>query len=116
MTKRQKKKAEKLKREAIHEMLDLALDINGLQASKRDITGDHPTTFLYMSGHVGKIRVDVHPHGWEPDEGPDKRLSVETYMDGACLGGLTLSGAVQELRRTKAMLEKRGYESFYLGE
>lgn len=108
MTERQKKKAEKLKREAIHEMLDLALDMNGLQESKRSATGDHPTTFFYMSGHVGKIEVDVHPHGWGPDEGPDERLSVGTYMDGACLGRLTLSGAVQELRRTKAMLKERG--------
>lgn len=99
MTKRQKIKADKLKRKAIHDMLDLALDINGMQASEQETTGDHPTAFFYMSGHIGKVEVDIHARGWHADDRPD--ISVRTYMDE------DLSGAVRELSRTKAALKGR---------
>ncbi len=99
MTKRQKKKAEKLKREAIHEMLDLALDINGLQKSKRDITGDHPTAFFYMSGHIGEVEVQVHTKGWYADEFPDIRVRARIDDDP--------SRAVQKLREVKAVSKER---------
>ena len=102
MTKRGKKKAEKLKRGAIHRMLDLALDINGMQASQRKLTGDRPTAFFYMAGHVGRVEVDVHPHGWEPDEGCDKGLPAGTNLDNRpFIGEPTLSGAVRKLEKTK---------------
>ena len=99
MTKRQKKKAEKIKREAIHEVLDLVLDINGLQASKRDTTGDHPTAFFYVSGHICEIETQIHAKGWYPYSYPDVRIRTRMDKD--------LSGAVRELSSAKAMLEKK---------
>lgn len=64
-----KHKAEYSKREALHRLLDVVLDINGLEKRKRDISGDQPTAFLYLSGHVASVNVDVHYHGWSADEG-----------------------------------------------
>ncbi len=108
MTKRQRKKADKLKRAMIHKMLDLALDINGMQASQRKLTGSHPTAFFYMSGHTGGVTVDIHPHGWEPDEGHDKRLSAETNIAGRpFIGEPALSGAVQKLEKAKSELKNK---------
>ena len=50
MNKRLKRKAEKRRRQQICEALDLCLQINGLQESKRELTGDHPTAFLNFLG------------------------------------------------------------------
>lgn len=103
MTKRGKKKAEKLKRKAIHKMLDLALDINGAQASRREITGERPTAFFYMSGHVGKIDVDVHPFGWGHDKKGGEQTRVEAWI-GMRSGDYALSEAVRRLEEIKAEL------------
>ena len=47
MRDRLRKKAEKRKREQIHRLLDLALDINGLGMRKQNVTGNLPTAFFY---------------------------------------------------------------------
>lgn len=65
---RQKRKVEKRRRAELHRVLDLYLDINGMQASKRAKTGDHPTAFLEISGHVGTCRMSIHPTGWKAGE------------------------------------------------
>lgn len=105
MTKRGRKKADKLKREPIHKMLDLALDINGMQASQRKITGSHPTAFFYMSGHTGMVEVHIHPCGWAPDKEHgeyDKGMSADARMNGKpFMDECTLSGAVRKLEETK---------------
>lgn len=46
MKKRLEKKVEKRKREQIHRLLDLALDINGLEPRSQTITGNLPTVFF----------------------------------------------------------------------
>ncbi len=91
MKERLMKKAEKARRRDIHRLLDLALDINGLGERKRSVTGCRPTVFFEYSGHVAKIRVDVHRYGWEPDQGPD--FCVSAYTDGSA----GLCDAVREL-------------------
>ena len=65
MNKRAKNKAEKKRRQQICKVLDLCLQINELQRSKRSLTGDHPTTFFEFSGHVAKIYVRLFPEGWD---------------------------------------------------
>lgn len=45
MNKRLGKKAEKNRRRDIHRILDMVLDINGLEAREREITGNKPTAF-----------------------------------------------------------------------
>lgn len=79
MNKRIKKKTEKRKRKIIHEIFDKVIVINGLQASRKKDTGNHPTVFFDFSGHIGKIEVRVFSSGWEPYADADKE--VKAYVD-----------------------------------
>lgn len=74
MNQRLKRKIEKRRRQQICEALDLCLQINGLQKSKREITGDHPTVFCNFSGHVACLRIEIYVRGWKTREDPDKTL------------------------------------------
>ena len=60
MKKRLEKKMEKRKREQIHRLLDLALDINGLEPREQKVTGNLPTVFFDFSGHVGRISIHTN--------------------------------------------------------
>lgn len=40
------------KMEKLHEILDLVIEINGMEPRKRDITGEKPTVFLEYAGHT----------------------------------------------------------------
>lgn len=71
MNRRQKKKAENIRRAKLHRILDQVLDINGLEARKREETGDQPTAFLYINGHVGTASVSVDYFGWSPSKSAD---------------------------------------------
>lgn len=73
MNKRMKNKIEKRRRQQICKVLDMCLQINGVQASKRELTGNHPTAFFNFSGHVGWVYIDVHESGWTPGEDPSKK-------------------------------------------
>lgn len=66
-----RRKAEYGKRESMHRLLDAVLDINGTERRRRDITGDLPTVFLYFSGHTASVDIDIHRHGWVPDNHPE---------------------------------------------
>lgn len=79
MNKRMKNKIEKRGRQQICEVLDLCLQINGLQESKKERTGNHPTTFFVFSGHVALVEVDVHEHGWDSEW--DSRKEYRAYLD-----------------------------------
>ena len=79
MNKRLKRKAEKRRRQQICEALDLCLQINGLQKSKRELTGDHPTAFFRFSGHVAEVTVETYAAGWEP--GMDVGKYLNAYLD-----------------------------------
>lgn len=74
MNKRAKKKAEARRRAQIHRILDLVLDINGMQASWNEETGSHPTAFLYIYGHTGKIESEIHRTGWGYNSDPKIKL------------------------------------------
>lgn len=79
MNTRIKKKIEKRKRETIHKIFDAVLDINRLQASQKEITGDHPTVFLSFVGHIGVIEIEIDNHGWVSGADHDKWLRA--YVD-----------------------------------
>lgn len=49
MNKRIVKKVEKRRRDKIHELLDLTLDINSIMPRKQEETGNKPTAFLEVS-------------------------------------------------------------------
>lgn len=96
MRDRLKKKAEKRKRKQIHELLDLVLDINGLEKRKQSVTGNLPTAFIHYSGHVAAISVEIHSCGWRIDGVPDKKVSA--YIDKVG----ELAYAVRRLEALKA--------------
>lgn len=60
-----KVKVEPQKRELLHQILDLVLDIN--ESDSED------TTFMYFGGHVDAINVDVCTNGWNGKYDPDVR-------------------------------------------
>ena len=79
MNKRMKKKAEKRKRKQIHELLDLVLDINGLEAREQNITGNLPTAFFEFSGHVGRINIRTYSDGWASGKDTDTEIWPRAY-------------------------------------
>ena len=79
MNKRLKCKAEKRRRQQICEALDLCLQINGLQESKRSLTGYHPTTFFHFYGHTAEVAVGTYATGWELGMNAGKYLNA--YLD-----------------------------------
>lgn len=74
MNQRLKRKIEKRRRQKICEALDLCLQINGLQKSKRKLTGNHPTAFCDFGGHTAWISAKIHVKGWETGQNPDEEL------------------------------------------
>lgn len=102
MKDRLKKKAEKRKRQMIHELLDLALDINGMEPRERKSTGNKPTVFYDFSGHVGWIRISVHDHGWEVGSEVDREVAAHTYNLAE------LRSAVASIKKNPQLLEQPG--------
>ena len=64
MNKRIVKKVEKRRRDKIHELLDLTLDINSTMPRRQEETGNKPTAFFDFSGHIGTVELKVFRKGW----------------------------------------------------
>ncbi|EEG56989.1 hypothetical protein [Enterocloster asparagiformis] len=79
MKKRLKRKIEKRRRAEVHRVLDLVLDINGIEARREEVTGNLPTAFLRFSGHVSGLYVSVHEKGWQAYSSPD--YTADIYID-----------------------------------
>lgn len=67
------------KRELLHKILDLVLDINGDGVRDREITGDKPTAFFNYSGHCHVLDVSINIHGWKADEEADINEYIYLY-------------------------------------
>ncbi len=65
-------------RKQIHDLLDIILDINGLEPRQREKTGSQPTAFFQFSGHVAKVRIDVFENGWYTDAMWDIKTELNT--------------------------------------
>lgn len=72
-------------RKQVHEIVDIVLDGNGFEDRTRRDTGTLPTLFMYFSGHVNKLTVQLHVDGWQSgvyyDREWDARLD-EPMPDG----------------------------------
>lgn len=79
MNRRMKKKVEKRKRKQIHELLDLVLDVNGLEPREQSITGNLPTVFFEFSGHVGRVSVRIYSTGWAPGKDSNTEIWPRAY-------------------------------------
>ena len=62
--KRVEKKAEKLRRKKIHDVLDMVLEINTTYPRQRKNTGTMPTAFFDFSAHVSRVYVQIIKDGW----------------------------------------------------
>lgn len=92
MKNRLKKKVEKRRRQLIHELLDLVLDINGLSEREQSITGCLPTAMFDFSGHVGRLTARIYKQGWKSDAEPDMDFWIP-------------AGNVRELEKAISMLK-----------
>ena len=100
--KRIEKKAEKLNRKKIHDVLDMVLEINGTHPRDRELTGNKPTAFFEFKGHIATIEVYLYENGWTYPMYPDFSMSVH---NGNEVKGLErkLEDAMEELRRAGKM-------------
>ena len=48
------------------------MQINGLQESDQEFTGNHPTAFLRFTGHVARLDVNIYRRGWKPRTSSDE--------------------------------------------
>lgn len=64
MKKRLEKKAEKMYRKKVHEILEMVLEINTTYPRQREYTGALPTAFFEFSGHISRVFVQIVKDGW----------------------------------------------------
>lgn len=76
MNNRMRNKQEKKKRQALNEIFDLALQVNGLTDRRKKVTGNLPTVFVWFSGHVSNLNVQVYVNGWEENVCPQKEFTI----------------------------------------
>ena len=86
-------------REQIHEMLDLVLDINGMEARTREKTGDKPTVFVRFYGHTCSLEIDIYKKGWSPNVGSDACERI--YLDDLCEGSTPVKDVIKLLKSIK---------------
>ena len=106
MKKRLEKKAEKLRRKMIHEILDIVLDINTTQPRQKKRTGNKPTAFFSFSGHTSDIHAAVYEHGWSL-HGIRQEKVYGAYADSCC-GYFGLGKMLGNLREEKELLKRAG--------
>ena len=67
------------------EIFEFAIRNNAVP-TKREFTGEHPTFFVWYSGHTNGLMVHIYPKGWKADEkdeayhiypSPDKYTTAE---------------------------------------
>lgn len=76
---RTKKRVEKGRRKLIHKLLDVVLDINGINRRAQLYTRNQPTIFFELLGNVAIINVRLHAQGWASGQNWDKAMDVHMY-------------------------------------
>ena len=91
-------------RALLHELLDMAVDINGLESRQSSLTGDLPTASVAFDfvGHIGMIVLNIR---WNGYGNPDHKFDCSAYtglVDDDCSGllyGDFLPDVVSKLRQ-----------------
>ncbi len=99
------------KREQLHKLLDLILDINGLEERKPESTEKKPTAFFSFYGHTNTIDAQVYKEGWKPrtrGEIDYLAISVEEKMFNEAIEKLELMK--KEINHTMAECTQCGQE------
>ena len=68
------------KEKLIRDIMNLAVKING-GAAHRNCIG-HPTAFIYFSGHIAKIEVQIYENGWTGDDASSHK-DFEFYFNSS---------------------------------
>lgn len=95
------RKLENRRRRQLHQILDLVLDINGMQESKKEKTGNHPTAFLEIYGHVAWVDVQIHRTGYANGMPVDLHLTSPFNADMP-FRGTPMSEMIETLKKEKA--------------
>ena len=97
MNKRIEKKAEKRRRDKIHKLLDLTLDINSTMPREQEKTGNQPTAFFDFSGHIGTVRLLIHEEGWRIADAP-------VWIESHTYRGHELDNALSRMKQQRQQL------------
>lgn len=62
----------------VHEIVEMAIQVNGFGARDQEFTGDLPTVFIIMHGHVACLEISIHEHGWNFGLLADKTFNFYT--------------------------------------
>lgn len=107
MKKRLEKKVEKMRRKKVHEILEMALEINGTLPRQRELTGNKPTAFFNFSGHTAGVTVNVYNDGWDSGHLSDHAIGsyIDVHIKGAELADLKneIENVMEELRHAGKM-------------
>lgn len=63
-------------RKMLHELLDLAIDTNGLERRKKGETGALPTVFFTFFGHTADAAFNICTDGWSAGQDDDVRADI----------------------------------------
>lgn len=96
---RKKEKANKSNRADLHKALDLCLDINGVRATNQELTGNRPTAFFSVSGHVGICTIEIYPEGWSHENTNSIRVESVFAPEKKLPGDMTPSEMVDKIKR-----------------
>ncbi|WP_313583950.1 nitrogenase molybdenum-iron protein subunit beta [Lacrimispora sp.] len=88
-----RRKKEYSRREGLHRLLDLVLDINGINRRDHEITGNLPTAFFDFSGHTAAAHMRVYTSGW--GSGQDHEWCCDVWEDG------DINEAIKQLEKLK---------------
>jgi len=91
------------RREGLHRLLDLVLDINGVSRRDREFTGDLPTAFFDFSGHTAAAHMRVYASGWE--HGQDYDWDYDVWEDS------NINEVIKQLEKLKLDLQSDANES-----
>lgn len=80
MDKRDKRTAMRIK--AVCEIMEMCLEINGLEERTREKDRNLPTVFCEFSGHVGCLHIRIYYDGWCNGADPDYRYDFALDSDG----------------------------------
>jgi len=89
------------RREGLHRLLDLVLDINGLEERKQSVTGNLPTAFFSFNGHTASADVRLYNQGWNAVDDPDYSEYLWSYKD--------INSYIKALERVSAELRPKSY-------
>ena len=84
MNKRAKKKAEKRRRALAHQILDIVLDINGLEERRVSVSGNKPTASFDFTGNTCGVSACIYDTGYSDG----KRTSFHEWGYYDCPGSV----------------------------